>query len=428
MKVLRSKSLMVLIAVIMLVVASVAACAKEAVPPTEPTEPAVEPIVMAAPVSLGTAGKHGFMAAELAVEEINKAGGVLLEGVKRPLKIVTTDTRDLEPGIPIHDVILAYEDLISREKPDVFVAGPTRSEAVLAVMENLAEDKIVHIFNGAVSPAIQATIAEDYDKYKYFFKISPNAIDMGMLYAKSMDFIKSNFGLDKVFFMTEDVMSMRALEGFMSGYCEKTGWEVMGSLQTPLGMTDYSPSLIKIRNSGAEVIFYSYSSEAAAMARQFEAMDFPALMIGVCDPLGIPGAWEATEGAVQGMVGIALGAGHMPVKQIPKSVEFYDNYAEKHGEPVGLTLGCAQAYDAVYVMVDAIERAGSLASDKLITALEATDYPGVMGSIKFDPEDHAAIYGFDPAEGAIQVLFQWVDGNRVPVFPESVAEAEIQLP
>ncbi|MFC1822158.1 ABC transporter substrate-binding protein, partial [Thermodesulfobacteriota bacterium] len=166
---------------------------------------------------------------------------------------------------------------------------------------------------------------------------------------------------------------------------------------------------------------------AAAMAKQFKALNFPALMIGVCDPLCVPAAWKATRGAVQGMVGIVMGAGHMPVKQIPRSVEFYNNYLKKYGEPVGLTLGAAEAYDSVYVMVNALERAGSLDPDKIIMAIEATDLSGAMGKIKFNPKDHAAIWGSDPAQAGVQVLFQWIDGNRVPVFPNSVAEAKIKL-
>ena len=78
-------------------------------------------------------------------------------------------------------------------------------------------------------------------------------------------------------------------------------------------------------------------------------------------------------------------------------------------------------------MAEAIERANSLDSDKLVTALEATDYAGVLGRTKFDATAHNATYGFDPAEGDIVPVIQWIDGERVPVFPESIAETEIEL-
>lgn len=428
MKILFKRRFVGVIAAIILVMASVAACAPEAAPPTEPAAPPVEPIVLGVPASLGTIAYNLPNGAKLAAEEINAEGGVLVDGVKRPLKIVTTDTRDLEPAIPIHDVVLAYKDLISKEKPAALVGGPIRSEALFAVMENIAEDKIIHIFSGGVSPKFMELVKGDYDKYKYFFKNSPSSMDLGMGLFSVMNFVMSEFGYNKVFFLVEDVDFARATEAGMSALLPKAGWEVLGSVHTPLGMTEYSAALIQLNDSGAEVGFYIYSSEASPLARQYQAMKIPALLVGVCDPLSGPAAWETTEGAVKGMVCIISGAGNVAVPAMPKTVEFQENYLKKYGEPVQITLGCSQTYDAVYILVDAIERAGSLDSDALVTALEATDYAGVVGRTTFDPEAHNAIYGFDPAEAAIVPVIQWVDGERVPVFPESIAEGAIQLP
>ena len=426
MKLSSSKRFIGLIGGIILVLALVSACAPEAALPTEPTEPAVEPIVLGAPASLGTVAYNLPNAAKLAAEEINAAGGVLVDGVRRPLEIVTTDTRDLEPAIPIHDVVLAYKDLISREKPDALVAGPIRSEAMLSVMENLAEDKIVHIFSGGVSPTFMEFVKEDYEKYKYFFKNSPSAMDLGMGLFSVMSFVQSEFGYNTVFFLTEDVDFARATEAGMSALLPTAGWEVKGSVHTPLGMTDYSAALQQLKDSGADVGFYVYSSEASPLARQYQTMNISGLLVGVCDPLGGPKAWEATEGAVKGMINIISGAGNVPVPAMPKTVEFQDRYFEKYGELPQITLGCSQSYDAVYILAEAIEQANSLDSDKLVTALEATDYAGVVGRTRFDAVAHNATYGFDPAEAAIVPVIQWLDGERVPVFPESIAETEIQ--
>lgn len=428
MKTLFKRNFVGVIAAIILVMASVAACAPEAAPPTEPAAPPVEPIVLGAPADLGTTQVDMYRGAALAAKEINAEGGVLVGGVKRPLKIVTADTRDVEPTIPIHDVILAYADLISRENPFAFVAGPIRSEALFAVMENLAEDKIIHIFSGGVSPKFQAMVKEDYDKYKYFFRNSGSSINLALGLASAMGFVKEEFGFSKVFFLTEDVDFARAMEGFMSPYSEKMGWEVVGSAHTPLGITDYSAALIKLKDSGADVAFMSYSSEAAPLAKQHKAMKLSALLIGVCNPLSGPYAYEASEGAVENFIGIICGAGNVAVLAMPKTVEFLENFEKEFDAEEEAILGSAESYDAVYILADAIERAGSLDSDAVVTALEATDYAGVVGRTRFDPQDHQAVYGFDPAETLIQPVFQWQNGKRVPVFPESIAEAEIQLP
>ena len=83
---------------------------------------------------------------------------------------------------------------------------------------------------------------------------------------------------------------------------------------------------------------------------------------------------------------------------------------------------------AVYVLKDAIERAGSLDPDKVVAALEKTDMVGVYGRLRFNPKSHQVIPSFDPKEGAVGSIFQWQDGKRVVIFPKSIATGTIQLP
>jgi branched-chain amino acid transport system substrate-binding protein len=194
-------------------------------------------------------------------------------------------------------------------------------------------------------------------------------------------------------------------------------------------MTDYSAALLKFKDSGAQVGFYIYSSEAAPLAKQFQAMQFKAMLVGVCDPLGGPGAWKATQGAVKGMVNYISGAGNMAVPKMPKTVEFQESYKKKFKEYPEITLGCSQSYDGVYLIVDAIKRSGgSIDPDKLSDAIIATNYAGAVGQYNIPEKTHQAKYGDDPTTSLISVTFQWQDGNRVPVLPLSVAETEIVSP
>ncbi|MCF8063386.1 MAG: ABC transporter substrate-binding protein, partial [Deltaproteobacteria bacterium] len=102
-------------------------------------------------------------------------------------------------------------------------------------------------------------------------------------------------------------------------------------------------------------------------------------------------------------------------------------YTEKWGvEPEGL--GSSSSYMSVYVLKDAIERAGTLDSDKVVEALEQTDLMGVYGRIRFDPKSHQVIPALDPEEGAVGTILQWQDGKRVVVYPESIATGKILLP
>jgi branched-chain amino acid transport system substrate-binding protein len=83
---------------------------------------------------------------------------------------------------------------------------------------------------------------------------------------------------------------------------------------------------------------------------------------------------------------------------------------------------------AVYVLKDAIERAGSLDTDKVAAALTKTDMEGVYGRIRFDPKSNQIIPSLDPKEGAVGTVFQWQAGKRVVVFPPKISTGKILLP
>ena len=83
---------------------------------------------------------------------------------------------------------------------------------------------------------------------------------------------------------------------------------------------------------------------------------------------------------------------------------------------------------AVYVLKDAIERAGSLDSDAVVAALEKTELMGVYGRIKFNPKNHQVIPSTNPKEGVVGTIFQWQAGKRIVVFPPKIAMGEVKLP
>jgi branched-chain amino acid transport system substrate-binding protein len=126
---------------------------------------AEKPIVIGCP--LATSFLYGWdaeRAITLAVEEINKAGGVKVGRKKRPFKIEVIDTRDLEPGVPVSEALLAVEKLILEKKADFIMGGPVRSEAGLAAMDLLSKYKKISILStGVLTPAYHARIAKNYD-------------------------------------------------------------------------------------------------------------------------------------------------------------------------------------------------------------------------------------------------------------------------
>jgi branched-chain amino acid transport system substrate-binding protein len=85
------------------------------------------------------------------------------------------------------------------------------------------------------------------------------------------------------------------------------------------------------------------------------------------------------------------------------------------------------AYEGLYVLKDAIERAGKLENEAIIAALEKTNLPVVRGTIRFD-QNHQVIYGYDPKESVLGNWVQWQDGQRVTVFPQAAAMGNIKMP
>jgi len=126
-----------------------------------------QPIVLGVPISRGYPdGVDAERGITLAVEEINAKGGVNVAGKMRPLKLEISDTRDLEPGVPVAEALVAVERLIIEKKANFIIGGPIRSEAALAAMDVLSKHKTVSILSaGVLSPAYHKRIAENYDKY-----------------------------------------------------------------------------------------------------------------------------------------------------------------------------------------------------------------------------------------------------------------------
>ena len=79
--------------------------------------------------------------------------------------------------------------------------------------------------------------------------------------------------------------------------------------------------------------------------------------------------------------------------------------------------GPSSSYMAVYQLKDAIEKAGSTDTDKVITGLEDSDIMGVYGRMRFDKKSHQIIPSMDPKEGAVTGIIQWQAGKRVQIFP-----------
>ncbi len=392
---------------------------------------AADPIRLGCPLS--TAFLYGWDAERgvtLAVEEINAAGGVKVDGEMRPFTVDVIDTRDLEPGVPVSEALLAVEKLILDKKADFLIGGPVRSEAALAAMPLLSRYKKVSIVTtGVLTPKYNAMVAENYDKYKYCFRIHGEAKNLvGEIFANFAK-LKEKYGFNNLFIVAQDVSHARGAADIMEKIATKKGWNVTGKEIYPTGATDFSMGLLKAKESNTQIInIWMDMPESAILLKQWYEMKIPALPFGsTLAAAEQPGFWKATDGKGEYTLCNVVNAGNAPSNATEWTMKFYNAYAKRWGvEPEGL--GTSSSYMAVYVLKDAIERANSLDPDKVVTALEQTDLMGVYGRIRFDPKSHQVIPSTDPKEGAVGTILQWQDGKRVVVYPESIATGEIELP
>ena len=278
-----------------------------------------EPIVLGVPTAMGgLAGRDGWMAVQMAVEEINAKGGVSVGPTKHLLEAYSIDTREHEAGIPVHEALTAVEKLILEKKCHAIVVGAFRSEVVLASMDLVSKYKIPYICSIAMTPVYQKKILEDYDKYKYFFRNCINSTYLVMYMQEVMGFLrKKEFGFSKAYIIPQDVLYAKATAQGIEKWFKEKGWEVVCSDAYPTGSTDFSPSLMKVKAQKAQVIVPIFDMhQSGILLKQARGMKVPAILAGFIEP-AVPGnAWDVFDKAVEGMVNISLEVGSIPAKAV----------------------------------------------------------------------------------------------------------------
>jgi branched-chain amino acid transport system substrate-binding protein len=388
-----------------------------------------DPILVGAPIPrASTYGQNGERGMILATEEINAAGGVNVKGVKRPFKLEIIDDRDEEPGVPTSEVLLAIEKLILQKKVDVVAGGPCMSECGMAAMDLFARYKKVDLVAiGCYTPSWDKKLSKKPENYRYSFRESGSV----KWYVKeALDLlgkIKKKHGFDKMFISIDDSLMCRKAGGIIEKLAAKTGWKIVGKDVHPIGATDYSTALTECKKSGAQILFiWAYSPETSIMLKQWADMEVPALPFGFIGAAEDSGFWKATDGKCAHTIVTLSETGNVPTKATPKAMKFYEAFKKRWKVPPRST-GCVSGYEAMYVLKDAIERAGSLKNDDLIAALKKTNLPAVRGTIRFD-KNHQIIYGYNPKDSVLGCWVQWQDGKRVQIFPEVAAMGEMKLP
>lgn len=374
-------------------------------------------------------GRESLNAVRLAVAEINAGGGVRVRNKNLQLRVVTMDLQGARPEVPVAQAVDRLERMIVDHKLHAIMVGPYRSEVLLAGMDIIAHHKIPMLGAIAMSPASDAKILR-HPAYRYIFRICLNSKYLVGYLTDTMKFLKRRYGFDKVYIISQDVAWARTTASLMVRYYfDRSAWEITGLDNYAPGATDFSSSLNRAEANGAQIILPIFDMpESGNLVKQWHQMQGRALLCGFISPMVGPDAWSAFDGKIAGALNVIFEMGNIPSTRWKPSLDFHKAYETMFGSSIQSGHGPAPAYESVHILARAIENAGSLDPDAIVTALESTDRSGAMGRIRFH-QGHQAIFGKDPNTEALACIFQWQqNGTRKIVYPLSVADGDIQLP
>jgi branched-chain amino acid transport system substrate-binding protein len=357
-------------------------------------------------------GEQGTKAAKLAVEEINENGGVL----GRPLEIVIIDS-ELKPAKGRS----AIERLATVEKVDIFVGGMS-SGVQLGQIPTMKKYKKVTVWTGAASHKVEEAVGPDAD---WYFHLHPWDYTQGQSYVEGWEAIDEKYDqieLDTWFLAYEDgpfgTGSFEFSKELYSGLGEMNGESFKSAAK---GGGDYTAVLEHAKEYNPDVFLWAgYDADALPMLEQAKAMGFAPPVY-----LGAPPGWPENFGDSPLSNYVMLYGMWAPSMNEVSDVSkhFYDAYVEKYGS-APQTYFAPLGYSAIYIVKEAIERAGTLEKEALIKALENTEYDSPLGqTVTFSPSKIIQHQGIRD-----QKILQWQDGQREVIWPFRFQTAEPVYP
>jgi branched-chain amino acid transport system substrate-binding protein len=376
-----------------------------------------------APIKIGViaeaqsvAGSSIPQAAQIAADEINAKGGV--DG--RKIEIVSYDNHSSSA-----ESVRAFQRAVSEDHVNAVIASYI-SEVVLALEPWSARLKTVMITPGAASDVITQNIAKDYahDKYVFHGYLTSSAL-AGLVCDAAKDMLVNGLKMKTAVIMSEDAAWTTPLDAGYEACLPKIGLKVLDHIRFSPDTTDFTPIFNKIEGQKPDVIITGISHVGTQPTVQWKSQQVPIPMFGISSQATNSTFWKDTNGATQGVIYQAVSGPGVAVT--PKTLPFVDAFSKKFGN---LPSYCGYtAYDDVYMIADAVKRAGSLDSDKLVDAMEKTDYVSTIGRVEFLPKGDPHVHGLKTGEGFITgLMLQWQDGKQVNMWPAALANGKLEFP
>ncbi|HEX7055940.1 MAG TPA: ABC transporter substrate-binding protein [Bacilli bacterium] len=342
-------------------------------------------------------GKDHERGYNLALDEINQAGGVL--GKKIELKILDDKS---SPEEAAKDV----DQLVTQDKVQLLL-GAYSSGSTLAVVKKATEYKTPLI----VPTAVAANITETGSKYVFricatsdsyatavvnFLKDRPDAKTMAIIYEDG------NFG-------TSSAESMKLA-------LKDSGIKLIDEESYSVKNVDYKPMLQRVKAKNPDILYFaSYSLDATALMKQAHEIDLNANYFTAAGT-GFSVATFTKDTGMEAEYTLAAGQWD-PSATWNGSKEFDEKIFKLYNEHPSYHY--MEAYAALYVAKAALEQAGEYNKDKIRDSLSKLQMDTAFGPIKFDEKgqnNHPVI------------ITQVQNGKFETVYPKEAASAEAKLP
>ncbi len=337
-----------------------------------------------APLTGGLAhqGKDCENGARLAVEEINEKG-LVIGGQKVTLQL---DGQD-DAGDPRTATQVAQRLV---DEKVVAVVGHETSGTSIPASKIYSDAGIVQISPAATNPTYTL------QGFKTTYRVVATDAQQGPALA---NYALKNLNVKTVAVVDDSTAYGQGLANEFEKTAKALGIKVVSHDATNDKAVDFRAILTKIKGENPDAIMYGgMDATGGPFAKQARQLGLRAKVLagdGVCTSSIATLAGQAADNIVCSQAGKG-------VDQMPDGKVFEAKYQKRFGQPVQLY--APYTYDAVYIIVDAMKRAQSTDAAKILAALPATDYKGIIGETSFDAKG-------DLKHGVIS-LYGYKDGKK----------------
>lgn len=359
-------------------------------------------------------GKIGQQARDMAIDEINAAGGIKsMDGAQ--LKMVYADSK----GDPATGVSEA-ERLITQEQV-VLLTGCYQSGVAMPSTEVAERYQIPYFVD---VPSEDKITERDF---KYIFRLAEKTSWRNRVQAEFINDMakKYNTPIKTVGLIYENTAWGQGAAKGWEKYLPEAGLQIVMKEPYPANSSDLTPVVLKAKQLNPDIIMMvSYVSDAALLTKTFaEQKVTPKAFIGTSGGFADPTYYNLAGEACENFFDISTWE---PDVNRPNSQDINKKFKEKYG--YAMNAEAVKAYVGMYVIADVLDRAGSTDPEKLRAAFAATD-------LKSGPAQmYASETKFDETGQMINAplvicQYQKVNGTmeRVTVYPEAEARVGSQI-